>query len=162
MATTTKPSWRWPLIIISILTIHAGIMLAAAAIALRSPGESAVIPDYYNQAEQWDQHREHMRVSKDLGWNITVTDDQPNAARQKQVRFTLADAAGKPVDKAQLQVHCFHLSHGDQATTLDATVIAPGEYRIALPVNLAGFWQFDFAASRGQQWYIQTVTQWVK
>jgi len=42
-----------------------------------------------------------------------------------------------------------------------ATGIAPGEYGIALPINLAGFWQFDFAANRGQQWYIQTVTQWV-
>jgi len=165
MPTTPNPPhrrcWRWPLIIISILAVHAGIMLTAAAIALQKPGESAVIPDYYNQGQQWDQHRARMQVSKDLGWNITVTDAEPNSARQKQVRCTLLDAATKPVDQAALRVHCFHLSHGDQAATIDATLLAPGQYHIALPLNLPGFWQFDFAAKRGPQWYIQTVTQWV-
>lgn len=167
MASSSDPlprprSRRWPVIVISILTIHAGIMFTAIIIALHKSGDSAVIPDYYNQGQAWDQHRAQLAASQKLGWNITISDDQPDATGQRQVRFTLLDAAAKPVDQADLQVHCFHQSHGDQAATLDARAIAPGEYRITLPVNLGGLWQFDFSVNRGEQRYIQSVTQKVK
>ena len=53
-----KPSIRWPLIVIGLLLGHMAIMFVAVVLATRDHGSSAVIPDYYQKAVNWDRmHR---------------------------------------------------------------------------------------------------------
>jgi len=46
---------RWPLIVIGLLLGHMAIMFVAVVLATRDRASSAVIPDYYQKAVDWDR-----------------------------------------------------------------------------------------------------------
>lgn len=47
---------QWPAIIIGLLGLNVGVCAVTLTAALRSPAE--IEPDYYDQALNWDEHRE--------------------------------------------------------------------------------------------------------
>jgi len=47
---------RWPLLIVALLTTHAGLMVWAAVVASRDPA-FVVRPNYYRDAVNWDKDR---------------------------------------------------------------------------------------------------------
>ena len=159
---SNKSSLRWPLIIIGLLGAHVVAMLSAVAITARSPGESAVIPDYYDKAQAWDSYKQQLAINNQLGWKLDVVPmEQPDSTDRRQVMVTLTDAKDHPLSNADVAVHCFHLSHGDLATTVNPIDSGGGKYLLKLPLNHEGFWEFDVTASAGGQVFIQTLTRYV-
>lgn len=154
--------WRWPIIIVAILTVHIGIMVTAMAITLRNPGESAVIPNYYERETNYDSFKAAEVASARLGWAATAEQiDHPDAMGFAQVRFTLTDKAGKAIPNVHLAIHCFHWSHADQAADLTLRSTSPTDFTASLPQKYAGFWQFEVSARRGNDTYLQTLTQYI-
>jgi len=157
-----SPSWRWPLIIIGILSAHVGIMGIATAITLQHPGDSAVIPNYYDKAEAWDAYKQQLIVAEQLGWKTAILPEPADAAGHRKVRLVLTDASDKVIGNATLSIRCFHRSHGNEAVTLQPAPIAPGNFVLTLPSNRTGFWQFEITAGAGKDSFVKTVTQYVE
>ena len=127
-----------------------------------SPGESAVLPDYYSKALHWDQYRAQLRASDALGWTARIQQidgSAPDAPRQVKVILTGPDQ--QPIAGAQLMVHCYHLSHGDQAQTLTPADSGASQFLVTLPGNYQGFWQFELTATAGGKTYIHSQTQYI-
>ncbi len=154
-----RQTWQWPLIIIGILSAHVGLMGLATAITLQHPGESAIIPNYYDKAEAWDAYKQQLVAADKLGWKTTIRPETASASVHRQMRLTLTDAQGKPIAGAKLSVRCFHLSHGEEAVTLQPVQVAPGSFLLMLPSNRTGFWRFELTASAGKDSFVETVTQ---
>ena len=53
----------WPLIVIALLVGHITLMTVAVAIATHDHNGSAVIPDYYQKAANWDRTRAKQRAA---------------------------------------------------------------------------------------------------
>jgi nitrogen fixation protein FixH len=156
------PAWRWPAIIIGLLVAHTTLMTTAAMIATHRPGESAVIPDYYNKAQAWDAYKYQLAQADKLGWKIELEPTgKADVLGHKQMRLSLTDAADKPITGAIVSVHCYHLSHGDEAATVSATAASAGSYELTLPAQRQGFWQFDITATSGSQTFVKSVTRWI-
>ena len=153
---------RWMYIVIGLLAAHVtGMMCAVWAISGR-PGESAVLPDYYSKALQWDQYRAQLRASDALGWNVQIQQlDENLPDGRRQVRMVLTGADQKPVNGAALIVHCYHLSHGDEAKTIQPPDTGGSQFLLTLPQPYQGFWQFELTATAGGKTYIHSATQYI-
>lgn len=58
-----KRALRWPLAIVALLLIHAGVMVTAAVVASRDPN-FVVRPNYYRDAVDWDKNRSAARAAQ--------------------------------------------------------------------------------------------------
>jgi hypothetical protein len=159
---TRKPSsWRWPAIIVGLLVGHVTLMMIAVVIISQRPGESAVIPDYYEKEISYDSYKAQVVASKNLGWSVTVQQTgEIDAMGLPKMSATVLDQAGKIISGADVTVHCFHWSHGDQAATLTAKPDAEG-YGFVLPRKYQGFWEFDVTVKLKEETFIQSVTSFV-
>jgi nitrogen fixation protein FixH len=158
-----KGSWRWPVIIIGLLAGHVTLMMTAVVIISQRPGESAVIPNYYEKEQSYDGYKAALAASKALGWNADLQQsDQTDAIGCPQMHLKLVDSAGKPLAGAQLSVHCFHWSHGNEAAVVSTTSRVPGQYDFTLPHHYQGFWQFDLTANKGSDSFIQTISLFIQ
>jgi hypothetical protein len=150
------------MIIVGLLAAHVTIMMTALSICLQRPGESAVIPNYYEKEISYDTFKAQMTASQKLGWTVTSqpTGDLDPMGTPK-FELNLTDSQNKPV-AADLSVHCFHWSHGNEARTIPAKLTAPGTYVFALPFKYKGFWQFDVTATSNGKTFVQSLNQFVE
>ena len=157
-----KNSHRWPMIVVGLLAAHVTIMLTAMAITLQHPGESAVVPDYYEKEISYDSFKAQMASSQKLGWKAEVEQTgETDAIGAPKFHINLTDAQGRGIAGADLSIHCFHWSHGDEAKTVSATRTGPGQYLFVLPGTYKGFWQFELTATEHEKTFMQTMTQFV-
>jgi len=152
----------WPILIVGLLSAHVVGMVSTAVLVSRNRGEMAVIPDYYRKAQAWDAYKQQLTASDKLNWNVEI---QPVAALdplgRQQLRIALTDSGGAPINPTVMQIHCFHLSHGDEAATYVPPADPTGGRLIPIPAHREGFWQFDITAQSGSKVYIKTITQYV-
>jgi nitrogen fixation protein FixH len=141
-------SLRWPLIVLGMLACHFFVMITVAAIAMRDRS-SAVLPDYYSKALNWDKTQAARRESDKLGWKLVIepaTTVDPLGRRS--LTFVLSDAQDQPVKADALNVSYYHHSRaGDTATARLSPTTAPGRFVASLAMRHAGFWQFDVTAT---------------
>jgi nitrogen fixation protein FixH len=157
-----RASRRWIFIVIGLLAAHVTGMLCAVWAISGRPGESAVIPDFYSKSLQWDTYRARQNASDQLGWKVDFQQlDPASPAAHKQVQINLNGSDGKPIENASLVAHCFQLSHGDQAATIDAKDLGSGRFLVTLPQSYSGFWQFELTATAGGKTFINSSTQYI-
>jgi len=153
---------RWPIFVVGLLSLHVVGMLWAVAITARSPGESAVIPDYYGKAQAWDSYKQQLAANQQLGWKLYLQpSDQLDSIGRRQATVMIVDANNRPLSGATLAVHCFHLSHGDLAADVNPLDQGGGKYLLSLPLDRAGFWEFDMTVNAAGKTFIQTLTRYV-
>ena len=105
-----------------------------------------------------------MRASAKLGWKLDLTPaDGSDALGRRNVTFKLADAAGKPVGGAKVDMTAFHHSHATTPTRLSFTTGADGKATPLVSVRHAGFWNFQCTAvaADGSTTFTETVTQYI-
>jgi nitrogen fixation protein FixH len=154
-------SLRWPIIVISLLSVHLLLMLLVAAIATRDRS-FAVIPDYYRNAIEWDQRQAQRRASEALGWKLTIEpSEQIDPLGRRAIRFTLTDAQGRRVEAAFLDVSCFHHAHARDVVRVTLSATEPGRFAATLPMRYPGFWQFDIKATARDQMFTTSITHYV-
>jgi len=160
-----RPSRRgrfWPLLIVGLLTAHVVGMVGTAVYVSRNAGEMAVIPDYYSKAQAWDSYKQELAASDKLGWSVLIQPvAQMDPIGRQQLQVDLLDESGKSIRQATVQVHCFHLSHGNEAQDFSPAPNAHGLRLIPIPPNRQGFWEFDITAQARGKAFIKTITQYV-
>jgi nitrogen fixation protein FixH len=114
-------SRTWILAIVGLLA--ANVVAMAILAVLAHHGTSQVIPDYYAKAAHYDDEMARSAASQALGWQVRVT------IVDGSTYVTVSDAAGRPLDGAQVRVTGYHRAHA--AALLDQVLVpgGPGHYR---------------------------------
>ena len=152
---------RWPWIIVGLLGGHVLLMVAAVTIATHDRS-FAVVPNYYQRAVNWDQTQAEKRASEKLGWHVRVeASSRVDPIGRRAVSFVLADADGKALDHAVLDVEYFHHAHGDEDKQVKLTPDAtdPSRFTVLLPMRYPGNWEFHFTATAGGKTFVSAATE---
>lgn len=153
----------WPFVVVGLLAGHVTGMVIAVVITQHDK-TFLVVPDYYDKAQHWDSSQAERRASASLGWSVQI---EPGAGEDERgnraVRFVLADAQGRAVPAAALEVNYFHHAHPDQQhkILLRADGADARTFQALLPMPYAGIWEFHFVANGGQKTFVQTQTQYI-
>lgn len=155
-----KKSYKWPLIIVSLLVVHVVAMIVVAAIAT-SDRSFAVVPNYYQEAIHWDQTKALKEASAKLGWKaeiiVSATED---AKRDRLVALRVTDATGQPVNIEKAQLKYFHFSHAKDANSVTLAA-RDGKIEGTIPLRYEGFYEFNLMVSAGESVFVDKVTQYV-
>jgi len=160
-ASRPKSSKRWPLIIIGLLSVHVTLMLTAAAIATRDRS-FAVLPNYYENAVNWDKTRAAMESSRALGWKLQINPAariDPHGSRQ--VTILLSDSQGRPIPNAKLELTYYHHAHANESANVTLNETEPGLFMTNLPMPYEGLWQFKVKVEAGGTIFVTDLSQFV-
>jgi len=149
----------WPVAVISLAAVALGANFFLVYLAVSDPS-FAVEPDYYQKALNWDDHQAQEQANVDLGWNLEfklATVRGPDGSLE--LRATLLDHAGAPIDDATVQLETFH--NAMSAYPLEASLVSQGEgvYSTTLAIRRPGLWEFRFVLARGEQRFTQKVVR---
>lgn len=156
-----KKSYRWPIIIAAMLVVHVLATITAIVIAT-SDRSFAVVPNYYQQAVNWDQTKAAQQTSDALGWKAAVSvSPAVDALGQRQITVDLHDADGKPILADKAEVKFFHYSHGNDPQTIQLSA-QDGKLTGKASVRFEGFHEFQLTIHASGKSFIQTLTQYVQ
>jgi nitrogen fixation protein FixH len=156
-----RGSLRWPVIVIGLLAAHLLLMAIFAMIAMRDRS-FAVVPNYYQNALNWDQTQAQRRAGEKLGWKMRIEpSERVDLLGNRSVSFALTDASGALLPAKSLELNYFHHAHAIQARQVTLPTTQPGQFIASLSMRYTGFWQFDAAADVGTERFSTSVTQFV-
>ena len=140
-----RSSW-WPVAVIAVLTLTVGANFWVYAVANDDKG-IAIEPDYYRKAVDWDSTLAQERLNRTLGWRLTPALAAFTPANGADLRVSLTDSTGAPIDGATIKVSAFYNARANEL--VDATLV-PGRdgYEGRLRVNHAGVWELRFEVTR--------------
>jgi nitrogen fixation protein FixH len=118
----------------------------------------AVEPDYYQRAVDWDVSQAEIARSAALGWRVSVSAAEARSASgMRTLTIRLADAEGRAVDGATVDVIAFH--HGDASKRAAAlmTERGPGVYQCEVGLVDPGLHEVRLVAQRGEQRFVSSV-----
>jgi hypothetical protein len=145
----------WPQIIVGLLGTHATLILMAVSVAIAGPGRG-VVPDYYSQAVDYDQHKANQAASAALGWRLKTTPGKLVDDRgQRLLVVTLEEPDGRPIVDADVALRLIRRVDGQ---TLELRPIddarTPGRYQAIAPLPRAGVYQADWVVTRGDEKFV--------
>lgn len=155
------PAWRWPVIIVGLLGLHATLMMWAVMKATGDPN-NAVIPDYYAKSLTWDQQKAAAAKSDALGWKVSlVVGKGKDALGQREATVGLVDSFAEPVDAPSVEVTYFHQARPTEVVTVKVEKGAGGLYATHLRVRHSGFYTFTVRAVVGADRFEKQWSQYV-
>lgn len=144
--------WKWVGLVISLLALQVTVGGFAIYLANSDPSHS-IVPNYHQQALEYDQVLANRQSSQKLGWTWSITpSNQLTPTGKRAITVQLRDAAGKPITNAIVTLQVTHHARGNnhQNITLFAEDEAPGTYRGEALLERNGVWQVDLVA-QGQK-----------
>lgn len=155
-----RRAWRWPLIIVGLLSAHVGAMVTAVVIAT-SDKSFVVLPNYYKRALRWDERKAEVAASEMLGWERTLKIADDASTGGHVVTLQLADSTKRPLDGLTVQLTAAPERRPADVQTVQLQRDGPGTYVGVLRAVEGGAWTFDIDARRGAQRYVATATLWL-
>jgi nitrogen fixation protein FixH len=119
---TARATWTLAIVVLLAGNVVAMIILAVLA----NNGGTQVIPDYYAKAAHYDDEMARSAVSRALGWHAEV------AMTSDAIEVAVSDAAGQPLDGAQVRITGYPRAHASRALDTVLGKAGPGHYRGAL------------------------------
>jgi nitrogen fixation protein FixH len=161
-ATVRKPRhWKWPLIVVGLLLGHVSLMVTAVVLATGDKS-FAVLPNYYDKAVNWDKNQAELRASEKLGWQVTLVpsaDVDPTGRRTLSV--TLADAAGRPVADAAVELSWYHHARPTELLKASLHTDASGRAVRTVTMRREGFYQVNVTATAAGQRFVTALSPFV-
>jgi nitrogen fixation protein FixH len=111
----------------------------------------AIEENYYQKALHWDDEMAQRERNAALGWQLDPTLSSISADSGAELRLTLRDAEGVPLEGAGVTVRAMHNARAGEP--LDA-VLEPhggGGFSARLPMRRAGLWEVRFEVRRGAE-----------
>lgn len=162
VARTGVSGWVWPGLVL--LLLGGQLVMGAVAVMLATADPAwRVVPHYHDRALEWDQVVAARSVSERLGWSVEIT---PSASAtitgQRSFEVTLADAAGRPIEGANVSVELWHHARPDELMTVPCRATGgPGQYAGAARLTRNGLWQVEIRAERGEERFVKSqVVDW--
>lgn len=145
-----RNGWYWPWLLGTAMLGVVGVNVAMFIVADSDANGAVVEADYYRKAVQWDSTLARRERSAALGWRALVR-LAPGARAASEVRVSLADAAGRPVTGAVVDVVLIHNVDAAHPRPVTLREMAPGDYRVAARLGLPGRWEVRLVATRGAE-----------
>jgi nitrogen fixation protein FixH len=147
----------WGAFILGLMTINLVTAGFAIYVAVGDPSFRPM-PNYGENAVDWQTQKELQARSDALGWVATVErSTEPNG-----VRVQLVDASGNRVTGAQGSVLIYHFTRAYTAKRVPLREIGSGEYLGELDAAKDGRWQLtiDLSRSEEEHFYLDKPFDW--
>lgn len=148
-----RPSIRWPLIIVGLITLNMVVVAATIYFAINDPS-AAVEPDYYQKAVDWDAAVRIREASSRLGWSATL-----DASGLPEVSVQLSGPDGRAVAEASIRLTAFADARAADRQSVVLKELEPGRYAAPIEVARAGLWHFQIEAKRGSDTFLWSGEQ---
>jgi len=150
-------SWRWPLAVAGLLSLHASLCLVALGLASIDPS-FAVEPGYYEKAVAWDAAREARAASDRLGWSVRLAiGPRTGLFGDRRLELRIAASGGTPVDAGRVTAVLFAHARARHRVELDLVREASGRYATSARMPRGGTWELRLAAERGADRFVRTL-----
>ncbi len=151
----TTAKWKWTGLIVGFLGVQV-VMSAVAIFLANSDPSHAVIPNYHQQALEYDQVLAARQASQRLGWIWTIDPGMEQTAPGKHsLTVRIRDAAGKPITNAEVTLQISHHARGnDRQSIVLAAEREAGTYRGQARIDRNGVWQVDLSVHRQNDLFI--------
>lgn len=160
-----RGGWRtylMPGLVIGFLGGHT--LFIVIAISLATGDRSfAVVPDYYQKAVDWDDHKARLAASDALGWEAAIEPaHEVSLHGERALVVTIHDAQGRLVEGAEVEVTMYHRARAGDPLTISLAPDTPGRYTATAKMRDEGFWDFTLTARRGDQAFLVQRQQYVR
>ncbi len=134
-------SWRWPLAVVAILSLHATMWISFVFISTRDPS-FAVEPDYYRKSLAWDETVRQRRANEALGWSVEIeTEKQTGMLGDRGLVCRVKDRDGSPIVRAAVEAEIFHHARANQRLRVQLTGEGGGVYSARPRMRKPGLWE---------------------
>jgi nitrogen fixation protein FixH len=152
----------WVGLILALLGGQILLMLVMTYLAT-ADASFAIEPDYYQKGIHWDaevaQQRENARLAWELDFELGET---ASVFGERAFVCTLADADGRPLDGAAIDVVAFAHARGNERAAIVLTPAGDGRYESELRITRNGIWEFRFVVRRGPDTFTLTEQRGVE
>lgn len=140
----------FPVFLVALLLVSVGSNIYLLYRATNDPA-FAVEPDYYQKAVEWDDHQAEKAASERLGWHLALE------AERAGLRVLLTDRLGQPIEDAHLQVVAFHNARAGHRLKGEMVAEGEGYYTWKPGFDRPGLWEYQLAAVRGEDRFLQVT-----
>lgn len=148
--------WTWVGLIVGLLAIQ--VMIGGMAIFLaNSDPAHAVVPNYHQQAVEYDNVLAARQVSHQLGWTWTMVPGQQLDSNGKRLLMVqLQDGKAQPLTEARVGVQLWHHARGNQRQNMNLVPVPekPGWYHGEAVVDRPGLWQVELNVDRQKEHFV--------
>eukprot|EP00752_Nemacystus_decipiens_P013680 g12133.t1 len=117
-----------PSVVLGLLGAHMVFIFTAITLGTGDPS-FAVVPDYYEKAVDYDEHKALLAQSAQLGWSVElVPSTHADVAGQRELMLRLRDAGDQPVEGAEVRVTGYHLARAGEPVEMTCVQTLPGVY----------------------------------
>ncbi len=150
-----------PSVVLGLLGAHMVFIFTAITLGTGDPS-FAVVPDYYEKAVDYDEHKALLARSTALGWSVELLPSTlADVKGQRELMLRLRDAEGQPVEGAEVQVTGYHLARAGEPIEMNCVQTLPGVYRGQGKMGREGFWQFEIDVSADGLRFVADLRQFV-
>lgn len=157
-----RSKYLWLAIILGLFVVQF-TMSGVAIVLANSDPTHAVIPNYHQQALEYDKVLNARHISERLGWKWTITLDSLRTTSGKRgLILELQDAESKPLEQAEIDLSLCHHARGNQVQKVHLTPMPdqPGKYRGDAVLQRTGVWQIDVNVNRKSDHFIDRKDQY--
>jgi nitrogen fixation protein FixH len=153
----------WLFFILGLMAVNLAVAVVAIFMASRDPSFRPM-PNYGEQAVDWQSHRRLLEQSEKLGWQLQLERAMRGATGTSVMEFRLKDREGVPISDAIGTAQAYHFTRVDQNTVVDVIPVSeePGLYRVPMDVSRDGKWQVAIDLRRGnsERFVHEEVMDW--
>lgn len=112
--------------------------------------------DYDRKALHWEDTARQLRHNSELGWRLQI-----DSTNKGQLRVSLSDTQGHPLEGATVSVEAFHHAHARSKIVATLSAAGPGQYLTPTSIDTSGLWEFRFTVNRSPDTFTQSLTRLV-
>lgn len=152
-----------PALVLGFLGTHMLFVFIAISLAV-GDRSFAVVPDYYQKAVEWDDHKAALAASAALGWEVEVLPSRDVTLRGvRELAVVLHDAEGRPITEAQVHATLYH--HANASRVVEVELIPgayPGRYSVLAEMRDEGVWNIRLQITHGTDAYLHQDKLYVR
>lgn len=131
----------WGTLIVGLLGLQVFIGIGSIFLSIGDP-TVAIVPNYHQQALDWDATHRARQLTKQLGWQVTPQVGAVSPESQKRlVRIGIRDRAGYVVPGLNLSAGVYHHARGSNIHELRFNETEPGYYEAMTSLVASGLWE---------------------
>jgi len=145
-----KAALRWGGFVVALLTVQVLVGFYAIYLASRDPSVAA-LPNYYEEALNWDEKVKAEASSRELGWTLVLGPMEDAGTVGLQGKLT--DKDGSPVPIASGTIELYHHARASQIDQIKLKPSSEGTFGIVGCLPTDGLWQVNgkFTSGNGTE-----------
>lgn len=147
-----KRGWWYPWLFVGMFAVVIAVNLTLAWFA-SSTFAGLQTEGAYVKGLAYNQTLAQAQAQERLGWTVAAEATAAGAGAAAVVAVDVRDSAGRPVEGLEVQAHLSRPATSGQDRSLGLTRRAPGAYRGEVLLPLAGQWELQVVARRGEEVY---------